>query len=147
MILRKAFCVTRRTEYSLKITSAPFVASSAFRAKKKVPIDCAIVCRKSCSRFNWRLFDLPLSSRITLPERHATALGLDWRQRQKRLLRSLLSRWDIGLCRQAAIQNSPGLQPWVSWLDRQGGFRATRTPGLKPISVNVTSVGRDSLPA
>jgi hypothetical protein len=35
MTLRKAFCVTHRPEYSLKITSARFVASFAFRAKKK----------------------------------------------------------------------------------------------------------------
>jgi hypothetical protein len=86
MILRKAFCVTRRTEYSLKITSAPFVASFAFSHEKKVPIDCAIVCSKNEAHFKWRLFDLPLSSKTTLPELHAAALGWDWAKRQKGLL-------------------------------------------------------------
>ena len=51
MILRKAFCVTRRPEYSDKIQLLS-VASLAF-ARKSIPIDCAIVCRMNCGRLLW----------------------------------------------------------------------------------------------
>jgi hypothetical protein len=70
---------------ALRSPAHPALRPSLF-ARKKIPIDCAIVCSKNEADFNWRLFDLPLSSKTTLPELHAAALGWDWAKRQKGLL-------------------------------------------------------------
>src|SRR5215472_1118525 len=34
----------------------------------------------------------------------------------RRVSVGVTSRRDVGFCREAAIQNSPGVQPWVRWL-------------------------------
>jgi hypothetical protein len=80
MILRKAFCVTRRTEYSLKITSAPFVASFAFSHEKKYQSIAQSFAAKIAADLTGGCLTCPFPQEQPLPELHAAALGWDWRK-------------------------------------------------------------------